>query len=97
MPAPLRIVVRREPYMDFFILEFGNQQSLELSPDETRAWFKERGANMNALENALDYCWNFHRIDLTIENPIEPKVRTVPGSTAPSIDPMIDGGVSFTP
>jgi len=69
---PLHVVITREPFGDFFALHEDNGHTEELEPEECRAWFKERGANMDKLEQALDQCWNFQRAEVVIKNPKEP-------------------------
>ncbi len=69
-------ISREVPYQYFQLtLTHKDDQTLELDPEETREWFKLRGANMNVVEQALDYVWNFgdlRPVHVTIENFREP-------------------------
>lgn len=60
--------------MDFFELKLENGFTEELDAEATREWFQEHGANMDAVEKALDYCWNFYSAVVTIQNPRAPKL-----------------------
>ena len=51
--------------------------SEELDPEDARSWFKMRGANMEAVEKALDYCWNFYNATIVIKNPKTPPRSTL--------------------
>jgi hypothetical protein len=82
--APLHVVITREPWMDFFSISLDNGYSEELNPEETRHWFKIRGANMDILERALDDCWNFYKTEYVIENPKVPSVAN------PRLQPKLD-------
>lgn len=66
----VRVFLTREPWGDTFtlnVLRDGRKSSEELEPDETRAWFKARGiTNVEALEKALDECWNFYQTVIVI-------------------------------
>lgn len=70
---PLRVVVTREPWSDFFLLTLPNGHTEELETDPCKTWFKERGANMDAVDKALDHCWNFSYVEIVINNAHEPK------------------------
>ena len=67
-PAPTRVVITREPWSDFFVLTLENDFTEELEPEDTRTWFREHGADMHALETALDDCWNFGKAIVTIKH-----------------------------
>ena len=69
---PLTIVLKREPYLEWFVLHVDDGSSEELDPEDARSWFKMRGANMEAVEKALDYCWNFYNATIVIKNPKTP-------------------------
>ena len=69
---PLTIQLRREPGLEWFVLNVSDGSSEELDPDDTRSWFKQRGANMDAVEKALDYCWNFYNATIVIKSPKTP-------------------------
>ena len=74
-PLPLLVRVTREMPLEWFKLELvDNGYTEELEPDECRDWFKKRGANMDSVERALDYAWNFGSykpVIVSIANPIE--------------------------
>ena len=70
---PLTIELRREPGLDWFVLNVSDGSSEELDPEDARSWFRMRGANMDAVEKALDYCWNFYNATIVIKNPKTPK------------------------
>ena len=80
LPATaLRIKIHREPFMDFFELKLDNGYSEEVHWEEVRDWFKDRGADMTALEKALDYAWNFQNAEFFIlkpKSPLPSKVTT---------------------
>jgi hypothetical protein len=52
------IFCKREPFSDFVNVIMPNGYSEELEADEARKWFKDRNANMDQVEKALDYCWS---------------------------------------
>jgi len=74
----LHVLITREPFIDFFVVTLDNGHTEELEPEECRAWFKERGANMDKIEKALDHVWNFYRVEVNINNPKEPPMSSVP-------------------
>lgn len=82
-PKPLHVTVERTAGLPWFVVILDSGESEELEPDETRAWFKVRGANMDVVEGALDYCWNFWRVEVTINNPKTPPRSTL--LTAPHV------------
>lgn len=55
----------------------------ELEIEDVRLWFKQRGANMHVVEEALTQAWNFLRAEVII---IKPKV---PSSAAVAYAPDI--------
>jgi len=75
LPPPveaIHVVVTREPWMEYFHITLDNGHSEELEVEDTRQWFKDRGANMDMVERALDHCWNFYRSEIMVRNPKEP-------------------------
>jgi hypothetical protein len=80
---PLRVKITREPFISWFTLTLDNQHSEELEPEETREWFRVRGANMDVVEQSLDYAWNFYKAEVWIKNP------KVPTLMNPNIAPNI--------
>lgn len=68
----LHVIIKHEIYSDFFTLVLTNGQSEELDPDETREWFKQRGANLDAVDKALDHAWNLKRAEFYILKPRQP-------------------------
>jgi hypothetical protein len=75
---PLRVVIRREMWSEYFVLELENGHTEEMEPDALRAWFKERGANMDKRERILDHVWNFQHAVAVIDKPREPKTVKLP-------------------
>ena len=72
---PVRVVVTRIPFGDYFTLTLENGYTEELEPDETRKWFTDHGiTDKLGLESALDYAWNFYEHLITIENFKVPEV-----------------------
>ena len=79
MPPPLKVLIKREPFSDFFDLYVEDPQTKQtsmsnptqsLTPDETREWFQARGGDVTKLEDLLDYCWNFPKFrTVVIANP----------------------------
>jgi hypothetical protein len=76
---PFRVYVFRQPWDDYFLLKFtkqGREVSEELEPDETRKFFLDRftkplskkqlAEREEALDKALDECWNFAHTVITI-------------------------------
>ena len=74
----LHVVITRPMWGEFFTLTLDNGQTEELDPEETRTWFKVRGANMDVIEKVLDHVWNFQRAEVDIENPKEPPATKLP-------------------
>lgn len=65
--------------MPFFILiDLKEGHSEELDPEEARKWFRDRGANMDVVEKAMDYVWNLYGkrkpVVINIKNPRNPQV-----------------------
>ena len=77
-PDKIHVVITREPFGDYFTLTLDNGHSEELEVEDTRAWFKERGAEMDKIEKVLDHCWNFYRSEVVIHKPKAPPLPTVP-------------------
>lgn len=78
---PATIKIEREPWSDYFTITSPNGHSEELEVEETREWFRTRGANMDKLETVLDHVWNFRRAEVTIKNfraPQEPSTPHAP-------------------
>ena len=76
---PLHVIITREMFSDFFKLETpADGFSEELETEDVRAWFKDRGANMDAVQAALDQTWNFLRSEVLIEKPRMPKAPRLP-------------------
>ena len=87
--TPLTVKIRREPFSEYFeLVNESTQHSEELEPDELRAWFKERGGDLDKLEIVLDYCWNFPRWQTVIIANPRPIVRT---NLDPRLDPVMVG------
>lgn len=80
----LHVVVTRVMFDDFFVLLLDNGHTEELEVEDAKQWFKDRGADMDVVDKALDHCWNFLRAEVNINNPREP---TLPKMIhAPKID-----------
>ncbi len=85
----LTVFITREPFTDFFILHIpdgkgGWHPQEELDVEDTVEWFRARGANMEALDKALDHVWNFNKGAFEIEHFHEPPVAN------PRLTPNID-------
>ena len=80
-PQPLRVIMRREPFDDQIKLTLPDGSSDEFDTEQTRSWFKARGANMDVIEEALTQIWNFYDAVVTIKNP-KPLVRFTQGMKA---------------
>jgi hypothetical protein len=76
----LHVVLLREMWCEFFTIVLDSGYTEELDPEETRAWFRVRGADMDRMEKALDQTWNFGRCEVEIENPKTPRVTRLPHS-----------------
>jgi hypothetical protein len=68
----MHVVVTREPFMDFYTLALDDGTTEEFEIEECKQWFRERGANMDKVDKALDHCWNFYYVEMNITNPKEP-------------------------
>lgn len=66
--SSVKVIITREPFSDFFVLLLDSGHTEELEVEETRAWFRERGADMHKLEPVLDEVWNFGHSVVTIDN-----------------------------
>lgn len=84
MSQPTLVKIAREPFGDYFTLTLPNGHTEELEPDDARAWFKEHGAEMDAVEKALDRTWNFYSANFIIENYSEPVMKK--SKYAPNLD-----------
>jgi pyrroloquinoline quinone (PQQ) biosynthesis protein C len=67
------VEVTRERYSDFYQLKTEDGHVEELEIDDVLKWFDERGADMYAVQKAMDYVWNFLAGTIEIKNPKEPK------------------------
>ena len=74
----IHVVITREPWGEFFTLTLDNGHTEELEVEDTRLWFKERGAEMDRIEKVLDHCWNFYRSEVVIHNPKNPPLPPLP-------------------
>lgn len=74
-PNALHVTIQHEIFSDFFKVIQDNGHSEEMEPEDTRKWFQERGANMDAVEKALDHAWNFRIAEFYIQNPRSPVVN----------------------
>lgn len=77
---PMHVVILREPFIEYFTIVLDNGHSEELEVEDCRQWFKDRGADMDKIEKALDHCWNFYRSEVLIHNPKEPPAPKLPHS-----------------
>lgn len=66
--SKVHVLITREPFMDFFKLTLDNGHWEELEVEDAMAWFQEHNANMDAVEKALDHCWNFRRSEVNINS-----------------------------
>lgn len=64
--GPMTVLVTREPFSEFYVIQLENGQTEELEIEDVRQWFREHGANMEVVEKALDHCWNFYRVEIRI-------------------------------
>lgn len=76
-PGGLHVLITREPFSDFFVITLDNGHTEELEVEETRLWFKTRGADMDKMEKVLDHVWNFYRAEAVIDSPKEPSLPKV--------------------
>lgn len=74
-PSAFHVIITHEIFSDFFTLILDNGRTEELDAEETRAWFKDHGANVDAAEKALDHAWNFKRAEFYILNYKEPTLN----------------------
>jgi hypothetical protein len=80
----MTVLVTREPFSDYFVIQLESGQSEELEPEEARTWFAEHGANMDAVEKCLDHVWNFRQASITITDFRLPKYKL--HAHAPQLD-----------
>ena len=83
---PYTVKISREIPIPYFILTLPNGHTEEMEPEDTRTFFRVRGANMDVVERALDYVWNFGSykpVYLAIKNYREQVV--VRGRTTPEV------------
>lgn len=76
-----RFKLYREPFTDYFVVTCPDGTSEELTVEETRMFFYQRGADMQKLEKAYDYAWEFsclRDVFFVIENYREPIIRRGP-------------------
>lgn len=66
--------------MDFYVITMDDGYTEELEIEDCKQWFKDRGANMDAVDRALDHTWNFRRAEIVIRNPKEPLQSKLPYS-----------------
>lgn len=71
-PGSMFVYINREMFSDFFRMRLDNGYTEEIHYEEVRDWFKARGADMDALEKALDEAWNFQKSEFVITNPKTP-------------------------
>lgn len=83
----MTVRLTREPFSPFIvIINEADQSSEELEVEEARQWFKDRGANMDVVDKAMDHVWNFYGrrpIRVTISRPKAPVISN------PRIDPKV--------
>lgn len=102
--AALHVSITREPGLDWLNFALPNGYTEELEPEQARTWLKERGANMDVAEKALDRAWNFGSANLWIAKPkmapladptVQPDIGDgrldVPSVSAPHSDSVQDG------
>ena len=65
-------------FAECFTILMDDNSSEELDPEELRLWFKQRGANMDAMEKVFDHVWNFGFAEVVIANPKQPTVNRLP-------------------
>lgn len=70
----LHVVIMHEIFTELFVLLLDNGHTEELDPEDTREWFRIRGANMDAADKALDHAWNFKKAEFYIGTPKDPRV-----------------------
>lgn len=66
---PLSVRVRREMFSDTYEIHLPDGQMEEFEIEDVKKWFDERGADMYAVDKALDYVWNFREANITIKFP----------------------------
>jgi hypothetical protein len=66
---PLTVRVTREMYSDVYQIHLPDDQMEELEINDVLKWFDDRGADMYAVEKAMDYVWNFRDASITIKKP----------------------------
>lgn len=75
--AETTVKLTREIFMPYFRITLENGSSEELEIEDTREWFRTHGADVDKVEKALDYVWNFgsHKpVFLKIRNYVDPSL-----------------------
>ena len=62
----------------------GTVHTEELDVDDTVEWFRQRGADLIKVDQALTHVWNFYKGAVEVENFREPPV--LDPATQPKID-----------
>lgn len=74
----MTVTLLRPQFYPYFTLILDNGYTEEFEPDECRQWFKDRGADMDKMEKALDHCWNFSKVTVTFTQYREPNTLKLP-------------------
>lgn len=74
-PGQLYVMIIRPPFEEMYELVMIDGQSDQLDAHEAYDWFRERGANMDSVELAMNHAWNFYSAEIVIENPKEPQSK----------------------
>jgi hypothetical protein len=56
---PFTVQLYRPQFDDFFTLIMPDGLTEELDTEETKEWFRVRGADPIQVEKSMDYAWNF--------------------------------------
>lgn len=71
----MHLVLTREPYDSYFKITLPNGHTEELETEETLAWFKARGADVDKFQKILDHVWNFYYAEIEFDNYKEPAIQ----------------------
>ena len=71
----LYVMIIRPPFEELYELVLHDGQSEELEQIEAYDWFRERGANMDMVEKAMNHAWNFYSAELVVKNPCDPQAK----------------------
>ena len=68
----LYTLIIRPPFEEDYEIVFLDGTSEQLDQASIFEWFRERGANMDAAEKAINHAWNFYRAEFVFKGSKRP-------------------------